>query len=115
MEEVLQALSVLEKIEPGQKLKFKGGVAIDENPSRINRWLSGENKDATLKGLVDIIERAMKANVTINNTIVFSLENMKMTYHKSKSMVQSLTDLQGRINEYAYERMSIKYGYGTTR
>ena len=114
MEEVIQALTVLEKIEPGQKLKFKGGVAIDENPSRINRWMSGEGKDATLKGLVDVIERAMKANVIIRNTVVMSLENLKITYRKSKSMVQGLTDLQGRINEYEYERMTVKYGYRTS-
>ena len=98
-------MDVLEKVEVGQKLRFTGGISIDETPSRMSRWLAGENKDTTIKGVTDIIERAIAMNIPIKERVVTALENLKTTYKSSKGIVQSLTDLQLMIQEYSYGRM----------
>lgn len=98
-------MDVLEKVQVGHKLRFRDGISIDEHPSRVSRWLAGENKDVTIKGITDIIERAIAMNLVISERVVTSLDNLKVTYTSSKSMVQSLTDLQLMIQEYSYGKM----------
>ena len=94
-------MEVLEKIEPGQKLSFKcGKVEIVDNPSRLGRWLSGDNKHTTLQGVTDIIQGAMSSGLYISTKTLTGLDNLKVTYSKSKTMVTRLTDLQDRIKEY---------------
>jgi hypothetical protein len=98
-------MDVLEKVKVGDKLRFRDGISIDEKPSRMSRWLAGENKDVTINGITDIIERAIAMNMTINERVVTSLENLKVTYKSCKSIVQSLNDLQLMIQEYSYGKM----------
>jgi hypothetical protein len=94
-------MEVLEKIEPGQKLSFKcGKVEIVDNPSRIGRWLSGENKHTTLRGVTDIVEAAMSSGSYISSKVLSGLENLKVTYSSSKTMGTRLTELQERIRMY---------------
>ena len=100
-------MEVLEKVGPGQKLSFKGGkVEIVDNPSRIGRWLSGENKHTTLQGVTDIVNGAMASGSTISSKLICALDNLKNTYHKSKTMVTKLSELQKQVKEYMYERLS---------
>lgn len=100
-------MDVLEKLQPGQKLSFKRGkVEIVDNPSRISRWLSGETKHTTLQGVTDIIHGAMTSGAHISSSVVYGLDNLKITYHKSRTMVIKLSELQKQVKEYMYERMS---------
>ncbi len=100
-------MEVLENVGPGQKLSFKGGkVEIVDNPSRIGRWLSGENKHTTLQGVTDTVRGAMASDLHINTRVICALDNLKITYHKSKTMVTKLSELQKEVKEYMYERLS---------
>jgi hypothetical protein len=103
---VEEALAAIEAIEPGQKLSFKGGkVEIVDNPSRIGRWLSGENKHTTIEGITKIVDTAISSGVPISYKFSQALENLKMTYHKSKSMMIEFNEMQRKIKEYSYEFM----------
>jgi hypothetical protein len=100
-------MEVLENLGPGQKLSFKGGkVEIVDNPSRIGRWLSGENKHTTLQGVTDIVHGAMASGTHISSKVICALDNLKNTYHKSKTMVTKISELQKEVKEYMYERLS---------
>jgi hypothetical protein len=91
-------MEVLENIRPGQKLSFKGGkVEIVDNPSRISRWLSGENKHTTLQGVTDIINGAVASGSPISSNVVNALDTLKITYRNSKTMVTKLSELQSQI------------------
>jgi len=101
MADNLIKLSILENIEPGQKLSFYyGDITVVNKVSRISRWISGNNKDVTLSEISKIIDIAMICNTPIDQKVVTSLENMKVTYQTSKSMVKSLSDLQEKIIKY---------------
>jgi hypothetical protein len=105
VDETVKALSVLENIEVAQKLSFKGGeITRVENPSRITRWLSGDGKEKTLVEIEKIIESAIGYNIPIYEKVNQSLENLKVTYHKSKTMMLRLTEIQRRITKYMHER-----------
>jgi hypothetical protein len=96
-------MEILVNIKPGQKLSFKGGkVEIVDNPSRLSRWLSGENKHTTLKGVRDVIESEMSKGTPMGQQVIKALENLKVTYRSSKTMTTELTELQNRIHEYYY-------------
>ena len=96
-------LAILEKIEPGQKLAFyHGDVTIVNNASRIGRWISGNNRHVTLSEISKIIDIAISLNTPIDEKIITSLDNLKLTYHNSKNMVQSLTLLQEKITKYMF-------------
>ena len=100
-------MEVLENLGPGQKLSFKGGkIEIVDNPSRRGRWLSGENKRTTLQGVTDIVHGSMTSGSHISSKVIGALDNLKLTYHKSKTMVTKLSDLQKEVKEYMYERLS---------
>lgn len=94
-------LSILEKIEPGQKLTvYKGTITIVNHSTRIGRWISGNNRHVTLTEISNIIDTAISSNTPIDERIITSLENLKLTYHTSKNMVQSLLMLQEKIAKY---------------
>ena len=102
----MNELEVLEKIQPGQKLSFKcGTVEIVDNPSRIGRWLSGESKRTTLEGVTRIIETAISEGRPIHSDVIKGLDNLRLTYCKSKSVNIQLADLQKRIKEHSYEML----------
>ena len=104
-DEIIKTLSILENIEVSQKLSFKDGeMTLVENPSRITRWLSGDGKEKTLVELEKIIDLAIGFNIPIYQKVIQSLENLKITYHKSKKMMLRLTDLQRLITKYMHER-----------
>jgi hypothetical protein len=111
-QEALDALRVLEIIQPGQKLTFKNGIEIVDNPSRIGRWLSGDNKETTIEGLTKIIDTAIALGVPISHNVVHALENLKMTYHKSKTMMVKLSELQKKIHDSSYTFMPRTYSMG---
>ena len=94
-------LSILENIEPGQKLTFNNGnVTLVNHSTRIGRWISGNNRHVTLSEISKIIDIAISLNTPIDEKIISSLENLKLTYHSSSNMVQSLTLLQEKITKY---------------
>jgi hypothetical protein len=102
----MNELEVLGKIQPGQKLSFKcGTVEIVDNPSRIGRWLSGDNKRTTLEGVTRIIEAAITEGRPINSDVVKGLDNLRLTYCTSKSVDIKLAELQIRIKEHSYQLM----------
>ena len=100
----MNELEVLGKIQPGQKLSFKcGTVEIVDNPSRIGRWLSGENKRTTLEGVTRIIEVAISEGLPISSDVIKGLDNLRLTYCTSKSVDIKLAELQKRIKDHSYE------------
>ena len=102
----MSELEVLGKIQPGQKLSFKcGTVEIVDNPSRIGRWLSGENKRTTLEGVTRIIEVAISEGLPISSDVIKGLDNLRLTYCTSKSVDIKLAELQIRIKEHSYQLM----------
>ena len=119
MEEIIQLLSILEKVEPGQKLSFLGGkMKVVENPSAIGRWYSGDSKHRTLIEVSKIIDSAMNIGVPIDTKVITALENLKVTYHKSKEIVLALAGLQKHIKSYLVQKLERENNtvlYGTSR
>ena len=100
----MSELEVLGNIQPGQKLSFKcGTVEIVDNPSRIGRWLSGDNKRTTLEGISRIIETAISEGLPISSDVLRGLDNLRLTYCTSKSVDIKLAELQKRIKDHSYE------------
>jgi hypothetical protein len=105
MEEIIQSLNILEKVEPGQKLSFSGGkITIVEKPTAIGRWYAGDSKHKTLIEVSKIVDNAMNIGVPIDTKIITALENLKVTYHKSKEIVLALAGLQKHIKNYLVQR-----------
>ena len=105
-QECLEAFSIIETIQPGQKLSFKDGrVQIVDNPTKLGRLLSGENKNKTIEGITKIVDTAISLGIPITYKFTQALENLKITYHKSKSTMLSINDLQKKIKDYSYEFM----------
>lgn len=110
MDEVMKSLATLERVEPGQKLSFyMGKITIVDNPSIIGRWISGNNKHVTLLEVSKIIDSAISLNAPIDPKILNCFENLKITYHRSKSMVISLSELQKHVAAYIHEQTNTYY------
>lgn len=93
-----ESLELLNNIEPGDKLSISyGKLRIVKNPNKIIRWLSGDGKYMSLQYVVDVINTAISLKIPIDPKVLISLENMKITYHKSKNMIFRLTNLQNVI------------------
>jgi len=91
-------LATLEKIKRGQKIAvYKDKIAIIENPYRIVRWLSGNNRHTTHVHITEIIDNAIAMDVPISLKIVNSLEQLKSTYKRYSIFVKGMTDLQTKI------------------
>lgn len=97
---LLKSLDVLEKVEVGHKLSVSFGILkIDSNPNRIIRWLAGDGKYISLEYITQVINSSIFLHLPINPNVIVSLENLKMTYHKSERMVSRLTSLQELIEK----------------
>ena len=97
---IINSLSTLEKIKRGQKIAvYKDKIAIIENPYRIVRWLSGNNRHTTHVHLTEIIDNAISLDVPISLKVINSLEQLKSTYKRYNTFVKGMTDLQTKIIE----------------
>jgi len=97
---IINSLATLEKIKRGQKIAvYKDKIAIIENPYRIVRWLSGNNRHTTHVHLTEIIDNAISLDVPISLKIINSLEQLKSTYKRYSTFVKGMSDLQKKIIE----------------
>ena len=97
---IINSLATLEKIKKGQKIAVHHDrISIVENPYRIVRWLSGNNRHTTHVHLTEIINNAISLEVPISLDLVPALEHLKSTYKRHEKFVKGLTGLQTRIIE----------------
>lgn len=95
---IINSLATLENIKRGQKIAvYKDKIAIIENPYRIVRWLSGNNRHTTHVHITEIIDNAISMDVPISLKIINSLEQLKSTYKRYSTFVKGMTDLQTKI------------------
>ena len=100
-QEINDALETLGRVEPGDKLSIAyGKLVIVTSPNRIIRWLSGDGKYISLTYVMNVINNAIFLKIPIDPNVLNSLENMKITYHKSDNMINRLTALQDVIREF---------------
>lgn len=97
---IINSLATLEKIKRGQKIAIhRDRISIVENPYRIVRWLSGNNRHLTHVHISEIINNAISLDVPINLKVVNSLEQLKLTYRRYDKFVKGISELQYKIIE----------------
>jgi hypothetical protein len=99
-EYVEATLSTLSRLEVGQKLYIRmGTLRIDEHPSRIYRWFTGDSKFVIYYHLDHMIDLAIAYGIPLDLKLLDAIEKYKITYVKNQYVQDNFTLLQKKISD----------------